>query len=314
MYHLHSLADAVRLDSLLGSGTRVLVLGSGFVALQAAWAAYVRGSAVTVYESAPRILPRVLDRSASELLRGRIESHGVRVVTDVDTEAVEHDRTGSIRVVARGRAPLTVDGVIVATGVRPNDGLVRDALALDVPGVPVSATMETSIEGVFAAGDAVRGPTAGGGPDEIHALWPTAVEHGRIAGANMAGAGLRYEGSLSMNVTEMFGVTVASMGRFVPERGDEVLDEPRLSAGAYLRIVRRAGVPVGAIAIGGAEEAALLGRLRPYIRRRWPLDGVEELQRPHRKGDRRMRIVVVDPDTCVACRNCEYACAFEHGR
>jgi NADPH-dependent 2,4-dienoyl-CoA reductase/sulfur reductase-like enzyme len=283
VHRLHSLADAVRLDSLLGPGARVLVLGSGFVALQAAWAAHVRGSAVTVYESAPRILPRVLDESNSERLCGRIESHGVRVVRGVDTVAVEHDRTGSIRVVARGRAPLTVDGVIVATGVRPNDGLVRDALALDVPGVPVSATMETGLEGIFAAGDAVRGPTAAGGPDEVHALWSTAVEHGRIAGANMAGAALRYEGSLSMNVTEMFGATVASMGTFVPEPGDDVVDVPRRSSGAHLRIVRRAGVPVGAIAIGGPEEAALLGRLRPYIRRRWPLDGVEELQRPHER-------------------------------
>ena len=281
MYHLHSLADAVRLHSLLGLGSRVLVLGSGFVALQVAWAACVRGSAVTVYESAPRILPRVLDESAAGLLRGRIESHGVTVVTSVDTEAVERDRSGSIRVVARGTGPLTVDGVIVATGVRPNDGLVRDALTLDAPGVPVSATMETTLEGIFAAGDAVRGPTAGGGPEEIHALWPTAVEHGRIAGANMAGADLRYEGSLSMNVTEMFGVTVASMGRFVPESGDDVLDVPRLSAGAYLGIVRREGVPVGAMAIGGPDDAALLGRLRPYIRRGWRLGGVEELQGPH---------------------------------
>ena len=57
-----------------------------------------------------------------------------------------------------------------------------------MPGIPVTATMETSVPGVFAAGDVTRGPTATGGPREIHALWPTAVEQGRVAGANLAGA------------------------------------------------------------------------------------------------------------------------------
>ena len=75
---------------------------------------------------------------------------------------------------------------------------------------------------MYAAGDVTRGPTALGGPAEIHALWPTAVEQGKVAGANLAAESggappppPSYRGSLSMNVTEMFGLTVASLGRFV---------------------------------------------------------------------------------------------------
>jgi nitrite reductase (NADH) large subunit len=119
-----------------------------------------------------------------------------------------------------------------------------------------------------------RGPTAAGGPREIHALWPTAVEQGRVAGTNLAGAGLAYGGSLSMNVTEMFGLTVASLGRFVEDDGDEVFEDRDVPGIRYMKIVSRAGVPVGAISMGGAEGAALLGRLRPFVRQKRPVTDV----------------------------------------
>ena len=57
-----------------------------------------------------------------------------------------------------------------------------------------------------------------GGAAGVLALWPVAVAQGRVAGANLAGAGLSYEGGLGANVTEMFGVTVASVGRFEQAR------------------------------------------------------------------------------------------------
>ena len=168
------------------------------------------------------------------------------------------------------------------------------------------------MDGVFAAGDVTRGPTAAGGPREIHALWPTAVEQGRVAGANLAGAGVVYGGSLSMNVTEMFGLTVASLGRFVEDEGDDVFESRDLAGIRYLKLVSRAGVPVGAISLGEPEGAALLGRLRPFVRHERPLPDLPaflEGQRPRRRrlvrqaiasaeGEDAMRIVAVDPD-CV---------------
>ena len=88
-----------------------------------------------------------------------------------------------------------------------------------------------------------------------------------MAGANLAGAGVVYGGSLSMNVTEMFGLTVASLGRFVEAEGDDVSEwRDDLPGTRYLKFVARAGVPVGAISLGAPEGASLLGRLRPFVR------------------------------------------------
>jgi NADPH-dependent 2,4-dienoyl-CoA reductase/sulfur reductase-like enzyme len=267
IHTLWTLDDATRLDPLLREGARVMVLGSGFVALQAAWAASRRGLHVTVVELLDQILPRVLDPVAARILLEQLLAHGVDVRTGTRIDGFEA-RGGKVRVSTAGEATSVVDAVIVATGARPNDGLLPECLEPGRPGIPVAGTMETRVDGVFAAGDVVRGPTAAGGPPEIHALWPTAVEQGRVAGANLAGADICYAGSLSMNVTEMFGLTVASLGRFVEEAGDEVF-EPHDHAGSrYLKIVSREGVPVGAISLGDPEGAALLGRLRPFVRQR----------------------------------------------
>ena len=277
VHHLWTLEDALRLDRLFREGARVLILGAGFVALQAAWAARRRGLDVTVIELAEQILPRVLDASAASVLHDRILEHGVAVHTRTRTDAVERDRHGAMRVFATGLDPFTVDLVIVGTGVRPNDGLLAEALEPGRQGIPVAATMETTVEGIFAAGDVARAPTANGGPREIHALWPTAVEQGRVAGANLAGAGVAYDGSLSMNVTEMFGVTVGSLGRIAEDQGDDVVVRSDLAGIEHLKVVSRAGAPVGALVIGGHEGAALLGRLRPYVRQRRPVPDVRDL-------------------------------------
>jgi nitrite reductase (NADH) large subunit len=271
VHHLWNLDDAARLDPLFREGARVMVLGSGFVALQAAWAARQRGLQVTVLELLDQILPRVLDGPAARIIHEQIVAHGVGLHTGTRTDGLETDRRGEVHVAAGGLSPFSVDAVIVATGARPNDGLLPECLERGEPGIPVAATMETLVDGVFAAGDVTRGPTAAGGPREIHALWPTAVEQGRVAGANLAGAGLTYSGSLSMNVTEMFGLTVASLGRFVETELDDVFESRDLAGIRYLKLVSRAGVPVGAISLGEPEGAALLGRLRPFVRQKRPL-------------------------------------------
>lgn len=272
--HLWTLADVRRLDTLLRPGRRALVLGSGFVALQGAWAALQRGLKVTIYELLPHIMPTALDETAAELLRRRIEDHGVEVRLGTTTEAVQRSSDGSLKVLAKGRLPLDVDIVIVGAGVRPNVEFLVDSPVEIERGILVNERMETNVPGIYAAGDVARGPTAFGQPHETHALWPTAVEHGKIAGTNLAGRTLRYRGSLSMNVTEMFGMTVASMGQFSETEnlnspnGGEVSSyvEGGSAAERYLKILFKDQIPVGAVALGTAEDAVLLGRLRPWIR------------------------------------------------
>jgi NAD(P)H-nitrite reductase large subunit len=275
VYHLWTLRDTEQLDSLFRSGRRVLVIGSGFIALQAAWAAQQRGLHVTVYELLRRIMPTVLDDRAATVLQQKVEEHGVEVRVGIQTEVVDRSKKGVLRIQAEDHHPLEVDLIIVGAGVRPNTELLDGSSVRIDRGIPVDEYMQTNVPGIYAAGDVARGPTAFGETHQTHALWPTAVEHGRIAGANLAGRGIPYQGSLNMNVTEMFGTTVASMGKFLEDEGltSYVIDATGTSC--YLKIVLREGVPVGAVALGSAEDTVTLGRLRPWIRNRRRLPDVD---------------------------------------
>lgn len=266
VYHLWTLDDTEQLDPFLQTGRRALVIGSGFVALQAAWAAQQRGLKVTVYELLPRIMPTVLDERAAALLHQKVEEHGVEVQVGIQTDAVERRGNGVLGVQAKGRPTLEVDLIIVGAGVRPNTEFLDGSPVQTDRGIPVDGHMETNVPGIYAAGDVARGPTAFGETHQTHALWPTAVEHGRIAGANLAGQSILYQGSLNMNVTEMFGITVASMGKFTEREGltSHIIDEAGQSR--YVKIILGEGIPIGAVALGGAEDTVMLGRLRPWVR------------------------------------------------
>jgi len=278
VHHLWTLADTERLDSLFQPGRRALVLGSGFIALQAAWAAKQRGLRVTIYELLSRIMPTVLDREAASLLHEKIDEQGVQLRLAVRTERVERSADGSLTVYADDGPPLQVDLIVVATGVRPNIDFLEGSPIRTERGIPVDRYMQSSYPGVYAAGDVARAATVFGETHQTHALWPTAVEHGRIAGSNLAGTLLPYRGSLNMNVTEMFGITVASMGRFIEEEGSVSRILERQGSG-YLKIVLQQDLPVGAIALGGSEQVAVLGRLRPWIRHHRRLPDIEGFAR-----------------------------------
>jgi nitrite reductase (NADH) large subunit len=266
--HLWTLHDTEQLDRLFQPDRRALVLGSGFIALQAAWAARERGLKVSVYELLPRIMPTVLDDRGAALFLGKIEEQGIEVRTGIQTERVDRSDSGVLTVHAKDHPPLEVDLIIVGAGVKPNIEFLADSPVRTDRGVLIDETMQTNVPGVYAAGDVARGPTAFGETHQTHALWPTAVEHGRIAGENLAGGHSRYRGSLNMNVTEMFGLTVASMGRFIEQTGNSSHIVKNSDPARYLKIVLQGNLPVGAVALGGAEDAALLGRLRPWIRNR----------------------------------------------
>jgi NADPH-dependent 2,4-dienoyl-CoA reductase/sulfur reductase-like enzyme len=271
---LWTLEDADRLAPELRPGRRIAFVGSGFVSLQAAWAAHLRGLRLTVLEALPRILPKVIDEKASLLLAAKMREHDVEVRCSAGIERIERRADGDppLRVVLSCEDPsIDADLIVVGAGVRPNlEFLAGTAVAVapDGAGILVDEHMRTSVPDIFAAGDAALGPSVFGGAHAACALWPTAVEQGRVAGANLAGHEQVYRGSLNMNVTEMFGLTVASLGRFLSsgEAGESVIEEHDPRSGRYVKLLFRDGVPLGGVVIGSPEDLAVLAALRPRIR------------------------------------------------
>lgn len=266
IHHLWTLADVGRLAPYFQTGKHVVVLGSGFVSLQGACAARSRGLSVSVIELMPRIMPKALDDHGADLLASRMKNAGVDLRMDTVTTEIKHTDEGKYILHCKNGSSLSADFIIVGTGVRPNvDFLAGTGIRIDA-GIVVNEHMETTLSGVYAAGDVAQVPSFAGGQPVVHALWPTAIETGIVAGNCMALHKVRYPGSLNMNVTQMFDITVASMGQFIEAEGNESWIDDSLPQDQYLKIVLQGGVPVGATCVGSAELVSTLGMLRPLIR------------------------------------------------
>lgn len=266
IHHLWTLDDIRRMEPSFIRGKRIAFLGSGFVSLQGAWAALVKGLDVAVVELMDRIMPKALDEKGAELLALKIREKGVDLRVGKLTTEVTRSCMGELVLHFCDGSTLVVDLVIVGTGVRPNIDFLKNTEISCQQGILVNERMETTLPGVYAAGDVARVPSFFDGMPVVHALWPTAIETGKVAGNCMASKDDVYLGSLNMNVTQMFDVTVATMGEFMDgEDRDNWIDE-RLAENQYLKIVSKNGVPIGAVAVGESELVCTLGMLRPLIR------------------------------------------------
>jgi len=266
IYHMWTLDDAEALAPYYEKGGKVVVIGAGFISLQAAWAALYRGLEVCVVELMPRIMPRVVDEHCAQVLTNRMEEMGIDLRVNSLTEKIERSAFGVFVLHIKGGETISADFIIVGAGVRPNIDFLKDTDIEIDRGILVNDRMETNLPGIYAAGDVAQVPSALRPEAVVHALWPTAVKSGRIAGTNMAGEKAIYSGSLNMNVTQMFDTTVASMGDFIETDGMESWTDENLPKDQYFKILLKDGIPVGAVAVGGPDLIATLGLLQPLIR------------------------------------------------
>ncbi len=237
-------------------GSRVVMVGAGFIAFTILNAILSRGAKLTIVEVAPRILPRMVDAVCAEIVQHWLERHGVILRTGVTLTKIE-DKGGARKLHFKKGAPLTADVVIMATGIRTNLEWLRGSgieLADDGQGgILVDDHLRTNVKSVYAAGDVARTRNLVTGAAEVHAIEPTAQEHGRVVGANMAGRDLAYRGSLLMNIVEVCHLDVASFGQWDDPKAD-VYTAVRPAQSQYRKLLFHGGRLTGAMICGPAND------------------------------------------------------------
>jgi 3-phenylpropionate/trans-cinnamate dioxygenase ferredoxin reductase subunit len=154
VFLMRDLADADALSLAMRPGMQALVIGGGYIGLEAAAEAAKKGLQVTLIEAAERILKRVAAKETADYFRALHQAHGVTVCEDVGIERLS-PAEGDRLVVTRsdGRA-LEFDLAIVGIGISPNSELAAEAgLAVELGGIRVDAFGRTSDPSIFAAGD-----------------------------------------------------------------------------------------------------------------------------------------------------------------
>jgi NAD(P)H-nitrite reductase large subunit len=150
-------------------------------------------------------------------------------------------------------SPIVCDVVIMATGIRTNLEWLKGSGVTVNRGVVVDDHLRASAPGVYAAGDIAEGRDLISGRPAVHAIEPTAQEHGRVAGANMAGRDVRYRGSLIINIVEVCHLDVASFGAWDDTKA-EALAASKPERSAYRKLLFKGDRLTGAIIIGKSRE------------------------------------------------------------
>lgn len=212
---LHSITDADAIKSRLDSGgvREACVVGGGFIGIEMAENLVRRGVHVSLFEREDRLMAGLYDPDMSAHIRESVESKGVRIFTGTPVERFLGEN-GVIRGVAASGKEHACQLVILAAGVKPNARLARDARIVIGPtgAIKVDALMETSVRGVYAAGDCAETVHLVSGKPFWFPLGSTANKQGRIAGANIAGGRKTFEGVLGTSILKVFDRTVGRTG------------------------------------------------------------------------------------------------------
>lgn len=269
MFNLWTLDDARAV--LSRSGGEVVVIGAGFIAFTCLDALVKLASRVTVIEVENQILPRMLDSPSAALVQTWLENKGIEFRVGAKVESIE-DRNGRKHLSLGGNGSLEADVVVTATGIRPNIDIATESGLQTDFGIVVDELLRTSNEAVFAAGDIAQGPIIGSKEKEVHAIEPTAIEHGRVAGANMAGAEIPYWGSLLMNIVDVQKLQIASFGKWGDDTDVRTIRNE--SRPIYRKLVFEEDRIVGAIFLGPPNDVGMLndiGMVKGLIQTQAPL-------------------------------------------
>jgi nitrite reductase (NADH) large subunit len=228
---------------------QAVVAGGGLLGLEAAYGLMRLGLRVCVLDRSNQLLSRQLDARASQHLRTYLEGLGLELGFGQEVAAAEGEpRLRQLRL--KNGDMIDADLLLVAAGIAPNLLLAGEAGAQTGRGIQVDDRMRSSIEHVYAAGDAAEWR---GAPGQVPGLWTVAVEQGRIAALNALGGEAVYAPKPVPVALKVAGVDLTSIGQFEPADGDEAFvfeDGSR-----YRKLVLREGRAVGALLLGHPELA-----------------------------------------------------------
>jgi NAD(P)H-nitrite reductase large subunit len=265
-----TLADARAIMALATPGSRVLQMGAGFIGCIIMEALAARGVKLSVVEMGDRMVPRMMGPTAGGMIKSWCEKKGVDVHTGAKVVEIERPADGGkgkggenapLRVKLSNGRTLPADLVITATGVKPNIGFLENSEVRCLLGVLTDEHLETSVKGIYAAGDCAEAFDKVSGKTIVSAIQPNAAEQARVAALNMVGQRTELKGVTQINVLDTLGLISASFGNWegVPGGQHVELTEPdERTGGRHLSLQFDGDRMVGCNAIGWTDHVGVM--------------------------------------------------------
>ncbi len=259
-YSFMTLDDALALEQGIAPTSRVLIVGAGLIGLKCAEGIVKRVASVTVCDLADRVLSSILDAECAALMQQHLEQHGITFYLSDSVDQFEghtaHMKSG---------ADVPFDILVLAVGVRANTVLLKEIGGEVDRGIIVDETMQTSLSGIYAAGDCAEVLDTALGQKRVLAILPNAYMQGHTAGINMAGGSAVFDKAIPMNSIGFFGLHAMTAGVYEGEIYEEKTET------SLKRLFTKDDLLKGFILIGCDERAGIYTSL---IREKTPLSSV----------------------------------------
>jgi NAD(P)H-nitrite reductase large subunit len=182
---IRRLTDTEKVEKLMKQSRQAVVIGGGVLGLEAAWELKKIGLEVTVLEAAPMLMGRQLDEGSGAFLKQIAKKNGIEIRTGANITSIDGtDHVNGVTLSDGETFPAQM--VIISAGVRANTK-VAQKIGLHINrAIVVNSRMETSLPDIYACGDCAEFQGVN------YAVWPQAMEEGKVAGANAAGEALEY--------------------------------------------------------------------------------------------------------------------------
>jgi nitrite reductase (NADH) large subunit len=258
IHYLRKISDAegIRKD-LPSSRGAVLLVGGGLVSVKSLEALLSKKRMVHLVISSDRVLSQMLDKAASDLFLEAFRKKGVSVHLLTDVRGFQGKDRLEGAFLSDG-ATLRCSLAIIGKGVRPNVDLLKGTGVNLNQGITVDQHMATNLPCIYAAGDVAEPLDLLQGKNRGNAIWPLAMEGGRVAGLNMASASAAFSGSLRMNAVEALEIRMVSAGN---GEGEQQVQYFQKEKSVYRKLVFSGGRLTGFLLAGDIRGAGILTSL-----------------------------------------------------
>lgn len=269
---MRTVEDAAGLKEALEKRTykSAVVVGASMVGIKVAELLHRRGTHVTLADMAPHIFALAAYPEVSEMIEERIQKMGINMAFgQAITAALEHtDEDGNVTgytVQLGDGSAIETELLVLNIGTRASTGILDPEEVEIERGIVVDTKMQTSADGIYAAGDCCQGNNLQSGQTQIIGLWANAGVQGRVAGRNMAGAADEADGNILHNITHFLDMDFIGLGD--NRITGELYEYTNQEKGFYLRAVLKDGKPAGfnildSYGLSGVLKAHLIKILR----------------------------------------------------
>ena len=258
VYPCWTLADARNIIARAVEGSSIVLIGAGFISTTIVEALVNCGGALTIVEMEDRVIPRMMGKDGSDIIRKWCEGKGVSIKTSARVDSITADGD-KLNVAFSGQSEaLVADLVISATGVAPNIAFLESSGLETDAGLLVDEFLTTSDPDIYAAGDVVQAPDFLLDEKTVMAIQPVAAEHARLAGNNMVNGNTKtWRGSFNMNVLDMIGLVSCSFGLVEGVDGGDSAEMCLPDQNKFINLQFDGNLLIGASSVGYTRHAGV---------------------------------------------------------